>query len=94
MDQPIPTRDPIEGLRFTFKSDEALRASSSGMDDDAEGMFQARPHLHFGETPMTDPRSLGSSALVHAVLILVGSLTVLNVALPRAAEERPTAHEG
>ena len=87
-------RDPIEGLRFTFESDEALRESSSGMDDDLEGPFQARPHLHLGETPMTDPRSLGSSALVHTVLILVGSLTVLNVSLPRTAEERQTVMKG
>jgi von Willebrand factor type A domain len=94
MNQSHTTRDPIEGLHFTFKSDEALRETYSGMDDDPDAAFQARPHLHFGETPMTDPRSLGSSALVHAVLILVGTLTVLSGALPRTAEERPMAMKG
>src|SRR4051812_26259730 len=89
-----PARDPLEGLRFTFKSDEAPDSSAPEGDDGADDAFGDRPHLHFGETPLTDPRSLGSSTLVHAVLILVGSLTVLNVALPRAADERPTAMTG
>ena len=29
MEQPFPTRDPIEGLHFTFKSDEPEFASES-----------------------------------------------------------------
>ena len=28
MEQPFPTRDPIEGLRFTFKTDEAAAAAN------------------------------------------------------------------
>ena len=28
MEQPFPTRDPIEGLRFTFKTDEAAAATN------------------------------------------------------------------
>ena len=94
MDQSIPTRDPIEGLSFTFASDEALYASSPEMDDDAEGPFHVRPQLHLGETPLTDLRSLGSSALVHVVLIIAASFMVLKVALPRTEQERPTVMKG
>ena len=43
-----------------------------------------------GESPLTDPRSLGSSALFHVLLVLLASLTALNVALPMAAS-RPKA---
>ena len=68
MDQPIPTRDPIEGLRFTFKSDEAARRPLPEWRT-SRGHVPGPAHLHFGETPLTDPRSLGSSALVHVVLI-------------------------
>ena len=28
MEQPFPTRDPIEGLRFTFKTDKAAAAAN------------------------------------------------------------------
>ena len=34
-----------------------------------------------GQTPLTDPRSLGSSALFHALVVLVASLTALNAAV-------------
>ena len=44
-----------------------------------------------GESPLTDPRSVGSSALFHIVVILLGTLTAaLNVALPMATT-RPRA---
>ncbi|MBV8308977.1 MAG: hypothetical protein JO344_01125, partial [Planctomycetaceae bacterium] len=42
--------------------------------------------LHFGQTPLTDPRSLGSSLAVHLVLLAIASLSLLNVALPRLRE--------
>ncbi len=38
--------------------------------------------VYFRESPLTDPRSLGSSALVHALLLLLASLTALNAVLP------------
>ena len=98
MDQRYPTRDFLEGLHFTFPSDSApvvdepapaataaVRAASEP-EPDGDDEDGARWNPHFGETPLTDPRSLGSSALVHAVLLVVVSLTALNAALPRAAE--------
>jgi hypothetical protein len=42
---------------------------------------------------MTDPRSLGSSALVHLLLLVVASLVALHGALPRLME-RPPAIRG
>ncbi len=36
------------------------------------------------ESPLTDPRSVGTSALFHVFLILLASLTALNAALPMA----------
>ncbi len=38
-----------------------------------------------GESPLTDPRSLASSALFHVLVVLLASATVLTVALPMAA---------
>jgi hypothetical protein len=35
-----------------------------------------------GDTPLTDPRSLGSSVLLHGLLVLLGWLAVLRVAMP------------
>ena len=46
-----------------------------------------------GESPLTDPRSLVSSAVFHVLLVLLASLTALNVALPQAAS-RPKALYG
>ncbi len=43
-----------------------------------------RDFLRFGATPLTDPRSLVSSALVHACVLLLVSLKILNVALPQS----------
>jgi von Willebrand factor type A domain len=40
--------------------------------------------------PLTDLRSLGSSAMFHVIVVLLASLTALNVALPMAAS-RPKA---
>jgi hypothetical protein len=91
MDEPFPTRDFLEGLRFTFRSDHAH-------DDEPEPTRTQKPEprpedeeigylsLQLGETPMTDPRSLGSSALVHAVLILLASFTVMTVVRPPSAD--------
>jgi hypothetical protein len=36
-----------------------------------------------GDTPLTDPRSLATSTIFHAVLVLLASLTVMNVVAPR-----------
>jgi von Willebrand factor type A domain len=50
------------------------------------------PPIELGQSPLTDPRSLGSSALFHALVILVASLTVLNAAMPMGGESsRPKA---
>src|SRR5271157_826998 len=91
MEQPFPTRDPIEGLHFTFKTDEAAAAADprpereSAEVDEPDG--RALLHqLHLGETPLTDPRAMGSSALVHVLLIAVASLTVLNASITRLPE--------
>src|SRR5271157_2642074 len=84
MEQPFPTRDPIEGLRFTFKTDEPTadprpeRESAKVDEPDGRALLH---QLHLGETPLTDPRALGSSALVHVLLIAVASLTVLNASI-------------
>ncbi len=95
MEQPFPTRDPIEGLHFTFKTDEAAAAADSrpkrksaevDEPDDRALLHQ----LHLGETPLTDPRALGSSALVHLLLIAVASLTILNVSIARVPEASGT----
>src|SRR5271157_1145213 len=86
MEQPFPTRDPIEGLRFTFKADKAAANPRLEKESDEFGEPDGRAQLHFGETPLTDPRALGSSALVHVLLIVVASLTVLNVSITRVPE--------
>jgi von Willebrand factor type A domain len=103
MEQPFPTRDPIEGLHFTFKSDDAQASSTATVypqperknakvDEPDDRAFL--PQLHLSETPLTDPRALGSSALVHVLLIAVASLTVLNVSTPRGPEaSRPLQGE-
>ncbi len=95
MDQPLPTRDPLEGLRFTFKSDEAQSEPPPIEAEASDSEFEpgARDQLHFGETPMTDPRSLGSSVLVHLLLVGVASLAVLNAATSRE-QTGPTALQG
>ncbi|MGC8638969.1 MAG: vWA domain-containing protein [Isosphaeraceae bacterium] len=95
MDQPLPTRDPLEGLRFTFKSDEAFVEPPPPPPEPeaAENQPDARDRLHFGETPMTDPRSLFSSVLVHLLLVGVASLAVLNVVASRELTG-PTALQG
>jgi hypothetical protein len=87
MERPFPTQDPIEGLRFTFKTDET--AADPRPEDAAAGEPDGRAQLHFGETPLTDPRSLGSSALMHLILIVVASLTILNTSITRAPESFP-----
>ena len=47
--------------------------------------------LSLGEGPLTDPRSVGSSVVFHVMLVLLlASLTALNVALPMAVS-RPKA---
>ncbi len=46
--------------------------------------------ISLGESPLTDPRSLGSSASFHVLVVLLASLTALNVALPLTAS-RPKA---
>ena len=47
-----------------------------------------------GQTPLTDPRSFGSSALLHALLLLILSLTVVNAALPIGESGHPRALYG
>ena len=38
-----------------------------------------------GESPLTDPRALASSALFHVLVVMLASATVLTVAFPIAA---------
>ncbi len=45
--------------------------------------------LPLGESPLTDPRSLGSSAILHAVLLVAASFTVYSAVRPSASETRP-----
>ena len=50
------------------------------------------PHLELGQSPLTDPRALGSSTIFHAFLVVVASLAVLPVAIPLGGESaRPKA---
>jgi hypothetical protein len=94
MDRPFPTRDPIEGLHFTFKSDESAFAAAYTVDPGANKYARSdepeqRPFMHLldlTETPLTDPRALGSSALLHVLLIAVASLTVLNASATRVPD--------
>jgi len=54
-------------------------------------MSKTYVEFSLGETPLTDPRSLGTSALFHALLVLVASLSILNAALPMTTDSRPKA---
>jgi von Willebrand factor type A domain len=50
------------------------------------------PPVELGQTPLTDPRALGSSALFHLLVVLLASLTILNAAMPMGSEStRPKA---
>ena len=40
-----------------------------------------------GRTPMTDPRSLGGSLLIHSLLLFVASAAVLSVGLPEPSQQ-------
>ena len=82
MDEPVPTHDPLEDLQFTFKSDEAFVEPSPSPTETEAGEPDPGTHarLPFGETPMTDLRSLGSSVVLHTLLLALASLAVLNVA--------------
>jgi len=54
-------------------------------------VFKSHVPIALGQTPLTDPRSLVSSALFHAILLLLASLTALNVASPIVESLRPKA---
>src|SRR5262245_25709406 len=57
-------------------------------------MMRSRSAAAFGDTPLTDPRSVGSSALFHALLLILAWLVVLNVAMPTAERDvRPIRAE-
>ncbi|MGO9600888.1 MAG: vWA domain-containing protein [Isosphaeraceae bacterium] len=86
MVQPFPTRDFLDGLKFTFPSDRVDVESKPRPEPEPDGDLDPRLGHDFGQTPMTDPRSLGSSVAVHLVLLAVASLSLWSVALPRASE--------
>ena len=86
MEQPFPTRDFLDGLKFTFPSDRVDVESKPGPEPEPDDDLEPRLGHDFGQTPMTDPRSLGSSVAVHLVLLAVASLSLWSVALPRASE--------
>jgi hypothetical protein len=51
-----------------------------------------RRTIELGQSPLTDLRALGSSALFHALVVLVASFTILNAALPLGGDPtRPKA---
>jgi hypothetical protein len=53
---------------------------------------QSHVPLSLGQSPLTDPRSLGGSALFHALVVLIAALTALNaVSLPMGESARPKA---
>jgi len=56
-------------------------------------VFKSQVPIALGQTPLTDPRSLVSSALFHALLLLA-SLAALNAALPIVESSRPKAFYG
>ena len=47
--------------------------------------------IELGQSPLTDIRSLGSSALFHGLVVLIASLTIMNVAMPLSESSRPKA---
>ena len=56
-------------------------------------MIKSPANFSLSASPLTDPRSLVSSALFHGVVLLLASLTALHVALPLAGS-RPKALYG
>jgi hypothetical protein len=50
--------------------------------------------IELGETPLTDLRSLGSSALYHVLIVILASLAVIPVTMPFSDSTRPTALYG
>ena len=64
----------------------ATRAATDPRDGDDP---LARPNASLGETPLTDPRSVGSSVVLHAVLFLVASFTLLNALCCRGQPRGP-----
>jgi von Willebrand factor type A domain len=54
-------------------------------------VFKSPFLARLGQTPLTDPRSLGGSALFHLFLVLLASLLALPVALGLADSSRPKA---
>ena len=50
-------------------------------DREAGGLVDVIERL--GTTPLTDPRSLATSTLLHVLIVLAASLTVMNVAATR-----------
>jgi hypothetical protein len=54
-------------------------------------MAKAALPIELGQTPLTDLRSLGSSALYHVLVVVLASLAVIPVALPFGASTRPKA---
>src|SRR5262249_13258822 len=51
----------------------------------ASRMAQSQGPFPIGDTPLTDPRSVGSSALFHVLLLLLAWLGIVNVAIPVTA---------
>ena len=45
-------------------------------------MRRSSVSISLGKSPLTDPRSVGSSAVFHLLVLLLASLTALNVVLP------------
>ena len=65
-------------------------SSNSDFEEESSLVPKSSVSISLGESPLTDPRSLGSSAVFHVLVVLLASLTALNVALPMAAS-RPKA---
>ena len=70
--------------------DVTISSNADSVEEESSLVPKSPVPFSLGESPLTDPRSVGSSALFHVIVILLASLTALNVALPMAAS-RPKA---
>ena len=79
-----------DSLVLTRRAPDVTISSNSDFEEESSLVPKSPVPFSLGESPLTDPRSLGSSAMFHVIVVLLASLTALNVALPMAAS-RPKA---
>jgi hypothetical protein len=80
--QIVPRKLRIDWIILTRGG--SVRESNGGLTNRMRSfpIPRRRKTIELGESPLTDVRALGSSALFHALVVLLASLTVLNVAMP------------